>query len=88
MPLLQQVRPPGRQIVFPRPRPLSGAVGTPAALGAGIDRRLPFMPFGAQPPDLLPAAVGYLPWRQRPVFDRVPLGQQAQFLSLHTVVIE
>ena len=88
VPLRQQVRPLGRQIVFPRPRLLSGAVGTPAALGAGIDHRLPFVPLGAQPPDLLFAAVGYLPWRQRPVFDRVPLGQQGQLVPLRAVVVE
>ena len=88
VPLFQQVRPLGGQIVFPRPRLLSGAVGTAAALGTGIDRRLPRVSLGAKPPDLLSASVGHVPWRQRSIFNRVPLGQQGQFVPLHAVVIE
>ena len=88
MPLSQQIRSLGCQIIFPRPCLLPSAVGTPATLGAGIDRRLPCVPLGAQPPDLLPAAVGYLPWRQRPIFDRVPLSQQGQLVPLRAVIIE
>ena len=89
VPLGGHLRSQRRQIVEAGEDGFSGAVGTAATvLGAGGHRRLPFVPLGAQPPALLPAAVGYLPWRQRPIFNRVSLGQQGQLVPLRAVFVE
>ena len=78
----------GSQIRFPRPGEPPGAVGAVGVIGgAGIDSRLPDMPLGAPPPNLLRTAVGDLPGRQRPVFDRVPLSQQSRVVLLCTVIV-
>lgn len=59
-----------------------GADGAAGFLGPrpGINDGLPDMPVRALPPGLLFAAIGHLPWRQRPISDRMPLGQQGQLV--------
>ena len=78
----------GSQIRFPRPGKPPGAVGAVGVVGgAGVDSRLPDMSFGTPPPNLLRTAVGDLPGRQRPVFDRVPLSQQSRVMLLCAVIV-
>ena len=88
VPLIDQFRILTGQIRFPGPGEPSRTVGAVGVIcGACIDGRLPDVPSGAPPPDLLRATIGHLPWRQRLVFCRVPLSQQGRTVLLHTIVI-
>lgn len=72
MPLGGQLGVLGRQIGFPRPGLVPGAIGTAAPRArAGVNRSLPPMPLGAAPPDLPAADVGDLCGVS--VFLKVPL---------------